>query len=73
MSGEGQDYGEFDDWFGDGEACGAELQNEAASLETATKEERLARTAENINEPETRWGGKLVAKFRDGDKFKFKI
>jgi hypothetical protein len=62
---------EFDDWYNDGEACGADLQNQAASLADATTEERVIREAGDeegqIGSAPTRLGGQLLLKFQNSE------
>lgn len=64
---ENNEFGEFDDWYNDGENCGEELQNQAATLDKATEEERTMRDEENIGETTTAWGGELFVRFVKAD------
>lgn len=65
------EFGEFDDWYNDGENCGEELQNQAATLDKAEKEERTFRDEDLIKEDAVCWGGELFVRFvnHDGKKF----
>ena len=56
-------YDAFDQWMGDAEAAGVELQNQAAALEDAEKEERTFRGQENIKDKATALGCQLVVRF----------
>ena len=57
------EFGEFDDWYNDGENCGEELQNQAASLDKAEKEERTLRGEDTITAIDTQFGGELFVRF----------
>ena len=62
------EFGEFDDWYNDGENCGQELQNQAASLEEAGKdggdgETRKQLSAEDYEGNQFYWGGDLYVRF----------
>lgn len=70
MDDQPNEYGEFDDWYNDGENCGEELQNQAATLEKATSEERTLRDEDTIQVPQTQWGGELFVRFIDGNNHK---
>ena len=66
-------YDAFDNWMNDADIAGVELQNQAAALEDAEKEEREFRDASNINANATALGGQLIVRFTNGAKSCFKV
>ena len=61
------DFGEFDDWYNDGENCGEELQNQAAALEDAESESRKLRDGDSIKEDDVAMTGELIVRFQNKD------
>ena len=71
-AGDAEIYDEFDEWMGNADAAGVELQNQAAALDDAKKEERTYIDAEAIEGDSHKMGGQLIVRFTDGENTCFK-